>query len=108
MRRSRSCASIGFVGLTGEDRHGLADLVDSIVAEVGLSGVVRIDLGGRVAVQRTYGLAHRGLGIPTTVDTQFAIASGANGLTALTVMCLVETGELARADRVHRGRRLDG
>jgi len=46
-------------------------------------------------VQRACGLAHRGLGVPTTLDTQFGIASGTKGLTALTVMSLVESGELA-------------
>jgi CubicO group peptidase (beta-lactamase class C family) len=39
-------------------------------------------------------LAHRGLGVRNTVDTQFAIASGSKGLTALAVMSLVEHGEL--------------
>jgi CubicO group peptidase (beta-lactamase class C family) len=82
------------VGLAGHDRLGLADLIDRIVADEDLSGVVRVDLDGRVAAQRAYGWAHRGLGIPTTVDTLFAIASGSKGLTALTVMSLVETGEL--------------
>ena len=57
---------------------------------------------GRVAVQRAYGLAHRGLGVPTTVDTQFAIASGSKCLTALTVMSLVERGELALRPRPDR------
>ena len=74
--------------------HRLGDLVDGIAAEVGLSGAIRVDLDGSLAVQRAYGLAHRGLGVPTTVDTQFAIASGSKGLTALTVMSLVESGEL--------------
>ena len=80
---------------SGDDRDGLGDLVDGIAADVGLSGVIRVDLDGSLAVQRAYGLAHRGLGVPTTVDTQFAIASGSKGLTALTVMSLVERGELA-------------
>jgi CubicO group peptidase (beta-lactamase class C family) len=77
-----------------DDRHGLGDLVDGIAADVGLSGVVRIDVEGSVAVQRAYGLAHRGLDVPNTVDTQFATASGTKGLTALAVMSLVEGGEL--------------
>jgi len=77
-----------------DDRDGLGDLVDGIADDVGLSGVIRIDLDGSLAVQRAYGLAHRGLGVPNTVDTQFAIASGSKGLTALTVMSLVEGGEL--------------
>jgi len=73
---------------------GLIDMVDQIASEEGLSGVVRIDLDGSVAVQRSYGLAHRGLGIPTTVDMQFAVASGSKGFTAVTVMSLVERGVL--------------
>jgi CubicO group peptidase (beta-lactamase class C family) len=82
------------VGLAGDDRDGLGDVVDRIAAEEGLSGVIRVDLDGSLAVQRAYGLAHRGLGVPTTVDTQFSVASGSKGLTALTVMSLVERGEL--------------
>ncbi len=79
---------------SGHDQDQLGELVDGIAADVGLSGVVRVDLDGSLAVQRAYGLAHRGLGVPTTVDTQFAIASGSKSLTALTVMSLVERGEL--------------
>ena len=55
-------------------------------------GVIRVDLDGRLAVQRAYGLAHRGLGVPTTVDTQLAIASGTKGLTALTLTIPVAVG----------------
>ena len=78
----------------GPASDGIGDLVDRIAADEGLSGVIRVDLDGSVAVQRAYGLAHRALGIPTTIDTQFAVASGTKGLTALTVMSLVERGEL--------------
>ena len=53
--------------------------------------MIRVDLEGRLAVQRAYGLAHRGLGVPNTVDTQFADRQRlSKGLTALTVMSLVE------------------
>jgi CubicO group peptidase (beta-lactamase class C family) len=76
------------------DLDRLGDLVDQIAADVGLSGVIRVDLDGRPAVRRAYGLAHRALGVRNTVDTQFGIASGSKGLTALTVMSLVEGGEL--------------
>jgi hypothetical protein len=55
---------------SGGDRDRLGDLVDGIAADVGLSGVIRVDLEGRLAVQRAYGMAHRGLGVPTTVDRQ--------------------------------------
>ena len=80
---------------SGRRRDGLGDLVDGIAADERLSGVVRLDLDGSLAVQRAYGLAHRGLGVPTTIDTQFATASGTKGLTALTVMSLVERAELS-------------
>ena len=79
---------------SGHDHDRLGELVDGIAADVGLSGVIRVDVDGGLAVQRAYGLAHRGLGVPKTVDTQFAIASGSKGLTALAVMSLVEGGEL--------------
>ena len=49
---------------SGHDRDGLGELVDGIAADVGLSGVIRVDLDGSLAVQRAYGLAHRGLGVP--------------------------------------------
>jgi CubicO group peptidase (beta-lactamase class C family) len=82
--------SSGSVG----DRGELADLVEGVAVEEGLSGVIRIDLDGCIAAQRAFGLAHRGHRVPATVDTQFAIASGTKGITALTVMSLVENGEL--------------
>lgn len=69
--------------------------VDGIVVEAGLSGVVRVDLDGDVAFEGAYGLAHRGLGVANTIGTQFATASGSKGFTALTVMSLVEQGELS-------------
>jgi CubicO group peptidase (beta-lactamase class C family) len=82
--------SSGSVG----DCGGLADQVEGVAVEEGLSGAIRIDLDGRIAVQRAFGLAHRGHSVWTTVDTLFAIASGTKGHTALTVMSLVESGEL--------------
>ena len=46
--------------------------VDSIAEANGFSGVVRVDRGDDVELAKAYGLAHRGYGIPNTVDTQFA------------------------------------
>ena len=68
--------------------------LDSVAAESAFSGVVRVDRGDDVVIECAYGLAHRGVGLPNTVDTRFAIASGAKGLTALTVVSLVEDGAL--------------
>jgi CubicO group peptidase (beta-lactamase class C family) len=68
--------------------------IDRIAAETGFSGVVCVDRGGEVELAKAYGLAHRGWGIANTIDTRFGIASGAKGLTALTVMSLIEEGRL--------------
>jgi CubicO group peptidase (beta-lactamase class C family) len=73
--------------------------LDSLAAETSFAGVVRVDRGGDVVVERAYGLAQRGAGIPNTVDTRFGIASGAKGLTALTVASLIEDGTLDLASR---------
>ena len=68
--------------------------VDALAARTGFAGVVRVDFGGETVFAKAYGLACRAHGIPNTVDTQFATVSGAKGLTALTVMSLVEQGQL--------------
>jgi CubicO group peptidase (beta-lactamase class C family) len=68
--------------------------VDRIAAETAFSGVVRVDRGGGIEFVKAYGLAHRGWEIPNEVDTRFGIASGTKGLTALTVMSLIEEGRL--------------
>jgi len=67
--------------------------IDSLAAETGFSGVVRVD-ADNTTFTKAYGLAHRALRVPNTPDTRFAIASGTKGLTALTVMSLVEDGLL--------------
>jgi CubicO group peptidase (beta-lactamase class C family) len=73
---------------------GLQDALDQLADETGFSGVVRVDRDGDVLLARAYGLANRSLGVPNTTDTQFAIASGSKGLTALAVISLVEDGSL--------------
>jgi CubicO group peptidase (beta-lactamase class C family) len=67
--------------------------IDQIASETDFSGVVRIDRGGEVLLRKAYGFAHR-WGIANTVDTRFGIASGTKGLTALTVMSLIQDGHL--------------
>jgi CubicO group peptidase (beta-lactamase class C family) len=71
--------------------------VDRIAEETGFSGVVRVDRGGEVQLEKAYGLAHRGLGVPNTVQTRFGLASGVKGMTALTVVSLIEEGRLGLA-----------
>jgi CubicO group peptidase (beta-lactamase class C family) len=71
--------------------------IDALAAEHGFSGVVSVDRSGEVEVRRAYGFAHRAYGVPNTVDTRFAIASGTKGFTALVIASLVERGVLALA-----------
>ena len=71
--------------------------LDAIAAETAFSGAVRIDRSDRVELAKAYGLAHRGYEIPNELDTRFALASGTKGLTALAVVSLIESGQLALA-----------
>jgi CubicO group peptidase (beta-lactamase class C family) len=71
------------------------DEVDRVARETGFSGAVRVDRGEELLLARAYGLAHRGLQVANTVDTQFAIASGVKPLTALAVVSLIVDGVLA-------------
>jgi CubicO group peptidase (beta-lactamase class C family) len=73
----------------------LADPVERVAADTGSSGVVRVDRDGEVRLAKADGLAHRGWGVASTVHTRFVIASGTEGLTALTVVGLIEDGRLA-------------
>ena len=82
--------------------------LDSIAAETSFSGVVRVDRGDVTEIAKAYGLAHRGHEIANQIDTRFAIASGTKGLTALTVVSLIEDGllELSTTARSLLGRDL--
>ncbi len=76
------------------------DLCDSIgrfAAANGFSGIVRIDRQDDNRLSEAFGLAHRGLAAPIREDTQFAIASGGKGFTALAVVSLIADGALKLA-----------
>lgn len=73
----------------------LEQLIDSVADETGFSGVLRVDRGEHIELAKAYGLAHRGYEIANTLDTQFAVASGTKGLTAVAVATLIEDGALA-------------
>ena len=72
----------------------LANAVDEIAGAEAFSGVVRVDRPDAPPLARAYGFAHRVLEIENRIDTQFGIASGGKGLTALAVVRLVEAGAL--------------
>src|SRR5262245_25698331 len=71
--------------------------IDAIAVETEFSGAVRIDRAAQTEVATAYGLADRAYDLPNTVETRFALASGTKGLTALTVVSLVEEGALELA-----------
>ncbi|MGZ5290146.1 MAG: serine hydrolase domain-containing protein [Actinomycetota bacterium] len=74
--------------------ESFARQVDTMARERSFSGVVWVDRSGTVEFAEAYGFADRGHGIVNTLDARFAIASGVKGLTALTVMGLIEEGAL--------------
>jgi CubicO group peptidase (beta-lactamase class C family) len=74
----------------------LGSLIERTAEETGFSGAVRVDLGDSTTIARAFGTADRRHGIANTLDTQFAIASGTKGFTALAVESLVEDGLLRR------------
>jgi CubicO group peptidase (beta-lactamase class C family) len=74
--------------------ESLRDAVDGAAGAAGFSGVVRVDRSGDMELCTAHGLADRAHEVPNTVETVFATASGAKGLTALAVMSLVERGTL--------------
>ena len=65
-----------------------------MAAEEQFSGVVRVDVGDDVVLARSYGLANRAFDVPSALESQFGIASGTKGLTALTVVSLLAEGRL--------------
>ena len=68
--------------------------VDALAGRTGFSGVVCVESGSGIELSKAYGLADRAQGIPNTTETQFGLASGTKGLTALTVVSLIEDGLL--------------
>jgi CubicO group peptidase (beta-lactamase class C family) len=76
--------------------------VDAAAREFGLSGVVRVDRAGVVTSAAAFGLADRRSGIPVDLSTMFGLASGTKLFTALTVMSVIESGQL-QLDRPVRG-----
>ena len=74
--------------------ESLEEEVDRIATETAFSGAVRVDRGDDVGLEKAFGLAHRGLEVANTIDTQFAIASAVKGMTALAAVSLIVDGTL--------------
>jgi CubicO group peptidase (beta-lactamase class C family) len=72
----------------------LQGLVEEAARVGEFCGVVRVDAGGDVVLERVFGFADRAHGIAMTADTRLGIASGSKAFTALAVLSLVEDGVL--------------
>jgi CubicO group peptidase (beta-lactamase class C family) len=72
----------------------LAERVARVAAEHRFSGVVRVDRSGQPVLAEAFGFAERAYSVPNTIDTRFGIASACKGLTALTVVSLIQEGHL--------------
>ena len=77
--------------------ESVKDAITSLAERSRFSGVVRVDRGDTTELEQAFGLADRARDIANTIDTRFALASGAKGFTALTVMSLIESGTLDRS-----------
>lgn len=74
--------------------QSLQEAVDATAERTGFHGVAHVDRSGETVLCRAYGFADRAHRIPNTAETEFAVASGSKGFTALAVMSLVERGNL--------------
>jgi CubicO group peptidase (beta-lactamase class C family) len=81
---------IGRFGAVQSLQHAL----DAAAERTGFCGVVHVDRSGEIELRAAYGFADRAHRAPNKVETQFAIASGSKGFTALAVMSLVERATL--------------
>jgi CubicO group peptidase (beta-lactamase class C family) len=70
------------------------DGTDQIAAETKFSGAVRVDDADGIVFAKAYELANRAYELSNTMATRFAIASGTKGLTALTIVALIERKSL--------------
>lgn len=78
----------------------LRQRVDEAARTAGFSGVVQVGVEGETILAEAWGLADRAHGIPTSIDTRFAIASGSKVFTALAALSLVDDGVLSLDSRV--------
>ena len=74
--------------------QSLHSALDAMADETDFSGVVHVSRRGEPLYEHARGEADRAHGIANTLDTQFGIASGVKGFTALVVMSLVDEGVL--------------
>lgn len=73
----------------------IREILDRYTADRNFSGVCYVRQRADVVVYEARGLAHRGFGVPNTIETRFDIASVTKMFTAAAVMQLVDQGKLS-------------
>jgi CubicO group peptidase (beta-lactamase class C family) len=72
------------------------------VASNNFTGVILVRRGGRVQLNKGYGMANYELGVPNSASSRFHIASVTKAFTAAAVLLLAERGKLSLDDPVSR------
>lgn len=75
--------------------HVALGQLEELAITADFSGVARVQYRGEVVSEFACGHADRANGRVNNLETRFGVASGAKPLTALTIMSLVESGQLA-------------
>jgi CubicO group peptidase (beta-lactamase class C family) len=79
----------------------LKSRLDVVIEQTQFHGVAQVALQGRVSYERAAGYSDRAHRVPNTCETEFALASGTKGFTAVTIMSLVQDGVLHLDEEVH-------
>src|SRR5215213_5860151 len=66
------------------------------------TGVILVRQGGRVQLEKGYGMANYELGVPNSARSRFHIASVTKAFTAAAILLLEEQGKLSLQDPVSR------
>lgn len=79
----------------------LHDRLAELAATDRFSGVVRVDQGEEVLLERAYGVASRRWGVPVRTTTRFDVASVTKLFTSVAVLQQVAAGTLGLDDSIH-------
>ncbi len=83
-----------------QDTPARLDSTMRAAERVGFSGVVRVEQGGVVLLERGYGLANRERQVPFTANTIVQVGSNTKDFTAVVILQLQQAGKLSMNDSV--------
>jgi CubicO group peptidase (beta-lactamase class C family) len=79
-----------------------ADRLLTDCAAAGFSGAALIYADGIIVLNKAYGIADRGNGVPNTVTTRFPLGTLSEQFTAAAILRLEDLGKVATTDRLER------